>query len=202
MKKQEWVPVTIRPGLKPVESLIRGFQKVFPKKLTESDVHSFLAGSQSLGDLINEKGLGSHNYYLVVDQFEELFRNGLSVKKKKKNGRNPENIRFVDLLVKAVNEDRPGIFVMLSIRSDFIDACSTYRSLTEQMNKSKYLLPQMTRDALSKAITGPIRQAGASVESGFEEYLLDDHGGGGCSASNAAACANENMGLLDPAGGF
>jgi WD40 repeat protein len=173
-EKQEWVPVTIRPGLKPVESLIRGFQKVFPKKLTESDVHSFLAGSQSLGDMINEKGLGSHNYYLVVDQFEELFRNGLSVKKKKKNGKNPENIRFVDLLVKAVNEARPGIFVMLSIRSDFIDACSTFRSLTEQMNKSKYLLPHMTRDALAKAITGPIRQAGASVESGFEEYVLDD----------------------------
>ncbi|MEN8229265.1 MAG: hypothetical protein ABFS38_13990 [Bacteroidota bacterium] len=173
-EKQEWVPVSIRPGHKPLENLIRGFQKVFPKKVTESDVHSFLSGSQSLGDLINEKGLGSHNYYLVVDQFEELFRSGPSVKKKKKNGRNPEAIRFVELLVKAVTEEKPGIFVMLSIRSDFIDACSMYRSLTEQMNKSKYLLPQMTREALSKAIMGPIRLTGATVESGFEEYLLDD----------------------------
>lgn len=173
-EKQEWVPVSIRPGPKPVESLIRGFQKVFPKKITESDVQSFLSGSQSLGDLINEKGLGSHNYYLVVDQFEELFRSGPSVKKKKKNGRTPETIRFVDLLIKAVSEERPGIFVMLSIRSDYIDACSMYRSLTEQMNKSKFLLPQMTREALSRAIMGPIRLAGATVESGFEEYLLDD----------------------------
>ncbi len=173
-ENQEWVPVSIRPGQKPVESLIRGFQKVFPKKVTESDVQSFLSGSQSLGDLINEKGLGSHNYYLVVDQFEELFRNGPSGKKKKRNGRNPESVRFVDLLMKAASEERPGIFVMLSIRSDYIDACSMFRALTEQMNKSKYLLPQMTREALSKAIMGPIRLAGAGVETGFEEYLLDD----------------------------
>ena len=173
-EKQEWVPVSIRPGQKPVESLIRGFQQVFPKKVTESDVQSFLSGSQSLGDLVNEKGLGSHNYYLVVDQFEEIFRNGLSSKKKKKNGRSPETVRFVDLLIKAVTEEKPGIFVMISIRADYIDACSMYRTLTEQLNRSKYLLPLMAREALSKTIMGPIRLAGAVVESGFEEYLLDD----------------------------
>lgn len=173
-EKKEWVPVSVRPGTRPVENLIRGVQQVFPKKITESDVQSFLAGFQSLGDLLNEKGLGSHNYYLVVDQFEELFISGPSQRKKKKNGRTPETVRFVELLVKAVTEERPGIYVMLSIRSDFIDACSTYRMLTEQMNRSKYLLPQMNRDALSKAILGPIRKSGADVEPGFEEYLLDD----------------------------
>jgi WD40 repeat protein len=169
---QEWVPISIRPGVKPVESLIRGFQQVFPKKLSESDVESFLSSSQTLGGLINDKGLGSHNYYLVVDQFEDLFRN--QIFNQKKNGRSPEAARFVDLLMNAVNDKKPGIYVMLSIRSDFLDACSLYRNLTEKMNKSKYLLPQMTREALSRAILGPIHQAGASVEPGFGEYLLDE----------------------------
>ncbi|MCK5136024.1 MAG: hypothetical protein KAR19_09585 [Bacteroidales bacterium] len=170
-EKQEWVPVTIRPGLKPVESLIRGFQQVFPKKMKEPDVQSFLSGTQSLGDLINEKGLGSHNYYLVVDQFEELFRSGPTIRK---SGKNPDTSRFVDLLVNAARNEHPGIFVMISIRMDFIDSCSAYRALTEQMNRSKYLLPQMTGEALSKAIMGPIQQSGASVEPGFAEHLLDD----------------------------
>ena len=173
-ENQEWVPISIRPGVKPVESLIRGFQQVFPTKLTEKDVLHFLSGSQSLGDLVNEKGLGNHNYYLVIDQFEELFRNQMFGQNKKKNGRSPEAKRFVDLLMGAVEEKRPGIYVMLSIRSDFIDACAVYRTLTEKMNRSKYLLPQMTREALSKAILGPINQAGANVEAGFGEYLLDD----------------------------
>jgi hypothetical protein len=173
-ENQEWVPISIRPGVKPVESLIRGFQQVFPTKLTEKDVQHFLSGSQSLGDLVNEKGLGNHNYYLVIDQFEELFRNQMFGQNKKKNGRSPEAKRFVDLLMGAVDEKRLGIYVMLSIRSDFIDACAVYRTLTEKMNRSKYLLPQMTREALSKAILGPINQAGANVEAGFGEYLLDD----------------------------
>jgi len=173
-EKQEWVPISIRPGVKPVESLIRGFQQVFPTKLTETDVQKFLSGNQNLEDLINDKGLGNHNYYLVIDQFEELFRNQIFGQKKKKNGRSPEATRFVDLLMDAVDGKRPAIYVMLSIRSDFIDACAVYRTLTEKMNRSKYLLPQMTREALSKTILGPISQVGATAEAGFVDYLLDD----------------------------
>jgi len=170
-EKQEWIPVTIRPGNRPVESLIRGFQQVFPNKLKETDIQSFLAGTQSLNELIIDKGLGSHNYYLVVDQFEELFQRVPSLKK---NGKNPEVSRFVELLVKAAKKERPGIYVMLSIRSDFIDACSNYHSLTDQMNQGKYLLPQMNGESLSEAILGPIQQAGASVEDGFVDLLLED----------------------------
>ncbi|MFH0757640.1 MAG: hypothetical protein V2B15_10160 [Bacteroidota bacterium] len=170
-EKQEWVPVSIHPGPKPVESLVRGFQQVFPKKLKESDVQSFISGSQDLGDLIIEKGLGSHNYFLVVDQFEELFRFGPEVKQ---NGKDPNVRRFVDLLAKATKQERPGIYVMLSIRSDFIEASSAFRSLTELMNRSKYLLPQMSREALSSSIIGPVQQTGARFEPGFVEYLLDD----------------------------
>ena len=118
-ENQEWVPISIRPGVKPVESLIRGFQQVFPTKLTEKDVLQFLTSSQSLGDLVHEKGLGNHNYYLVIDQFEELFRNQIFGQNKKKNGRSPEAKRFVDLLMGAADEKRSGIYVMLSIRSDF-----------------------------------------------------------------------------------
>ena len=170
-KKQEWVPVSVRPGTKPVESLIRGFQQVFPKKLKEADIRSFQSGTRDLGELITEKGLGSHNYLLVVDQFEDLFRSGPPGKK---NGKNPETRRFVDLLVRAAKSERPGIYVMLSIRSDFIEASSTFRSLTDLMNRSKFLLPQMSKEALSASITGPVQQAGARLESGFVDYLLDD----------------------------
>jgi WD40 repeat protein len=170
-KEQEWVPVSVRPGTKPIENLIRGFQLVFPKKLKEADIQPFQSGAKDLGDLIIEKGLGSHNYFLVVDQFEELFRNGTAGKK---NTRDPEIRRFVDQLVKAVRDERPGIYVMLSIRSDFIEASATFRSLTELMNRSKYLLPQMSKQALSDSISGPVQQAGARLEPGFVDYVLDE----------------------------
>ncbi len=170
-EKQEWVPVLVRPGTKPVENLIRSFQQVFPKKLKETDVQSFLAGNQELGDLIIEKGLGSHNYCLVVDQFEELFRRGPAIKVQQKD---PGTRRFVDLLVNATKGKRPGIYVLLSIRSDFIEASAAFRTLTELMNRSKFLLPQMSREALASAISGPVGLTGARLESGFVDYLLDE----------------------------
>ena len=155
-------------------SLIRGFQQVFPQKISNEEVHSFLEASQSIGEFIKEKELGSYHYLLVVDQFEELFTGPSSIRKKKKNGRNPESRQFIENLVNAFEDQETGIHVMLSIRSDFLNVCTSYRLLTDQINKSKYLLPQMNREALSEAITEPIHQSGATVAPGFEKYLLDE----------------------------
>jgi WD40 repeat protein len=171
--KREWVPVLIRPGRRPMESLIRGVQRVFPKNISESDVHSFLKSSQSIGDFLIEKDLGNFHYFLVVDQFEELFTWPV-VQKKRKSGKDPDAIHFISHLMRLVDAAEPQIYLMLSIRSDFLDYCSSYRELTEHLNKSKYLLPQMNRNDLREAILEPFRVAGATVESGFEEYLMSD----------------------------
>ena len=171
--KREWVPVIIRPGRRPMESLIRGFQRVFAKNISESDVHTFLKSSQSVSDFLLEKGLGNFHYFLVVDQFEELFTWPVA-QKKRKSGKNPDAIHFINHLMRLVEAAEPQIFLMLSIRSDFLDYCSSYRELTEHLNRSKYLLPQMNRNDLKEAIVEPFRVAGATVESGFEEYLMND----------------------------
>lgn len=171
--KREWVPVFIRPGRRPMESLIRGVQRVFPKNISESDVHSFLKSSQSIGDFLIEKDLGNFHYFLVVDQFEELFTWPVT-QKKRKSGKNPDAVHFINHLMRLVDASEPQIYLMLSIRSDFLDYCSSYRELTEHLNKSKYLLPQMNRNDLREAILEPFRVAGATVESGFEEYLMSD----------------------------
>ncbi len=171
--KEEWVPVFIRPGKRPLESLIRGFQKVFSKKISESDVHAFLRNTNSLGSFLIEKGLGNYNYFLVVDQFEELFTWPVVVKKRK-SGRNADALPFINHLMELLEEAEPRIYLMLSIRSEFLDYCSNFRGLTEHLNKSKYLLPQMSQQDLKEAIMEPLRVSGASVENGFEDYLLKE----------------------------
>lgn len=170
-EKEEWIPVSVRPGNNPVENLVRGFQKVFPKKLSESDVKAFLSGSRDLADLLVEKGLGSHKYFLVVDQYEDLFRRGTG---QRADNKQAHTSRYVDLLVRAVRSERPSVHVMISIRSDYMEASSGFRALTELMNKSKYILPQMSGEALSDCILGPVQEAGARLEPGFAEYVLED----------------------------
>jgi len=172
--KNEWIPVSIRPGARPMVSLIRGFQQVFPQKISDQEVSAFLSNAQNIGEFLREKNLGNYRYYLVVDQFEELFTGPASIKKKKKNGRNPETRQFIENLVEVAEDKDRGVHVMLSIRSDFLDVCTSYRLLTDQINKSKFLLPLMSREALSEAITEPIIQSGATVAPGFESYLLDE----------------------------
>lgn len=171
--KREWVPIFIRPGKRPMESLIRGIQRVFSKEVSESDVHSFLNSSKSIADFLSDKGLTNYHFFFVVDQFEELFTWPL-VLKKRKSGKNPDAVHFINHLMRMLSEKNIEIYLMLSIRADFLDYCSNYRQLTEYLNKSKYLLPKMSRNDLKEAIVEPFRLAGASVESGFEEYLLND----------------------------
>ncbi len=174
--KENWVPVYIRPGIRPVESLVRGLKKVFPNKITDSDVQVFLQDTRNLSDLILDKELGNYKYFIVVDQFEELFRPDPTVKKKRKNGTNPDSRRFSELLASTVKDQNPEVYVMISIRLDYLDDCSLLRPLSELIGRNRYLLPEMTRESLSRSILGPIHQAGARAEAGFEEFLLDDAG--------------------------
>lgn len=168
---QDWVPISVQPGNQPLVSLLKGFQRVFPKKYSDADVDAFLSDDKTLVDWIREKELSSHSCLIVIDQFEDVFRNEVSGKK---TGRNHEASRLVSLLLNAIESELTGVHVILSIRTDFVRACSAFRSLPEQMNRSKYILQPMTGDALARAISEPIRQAGASCENGFVESLLND----------------------------
>jgi WD40 repeat protein len=171
--KREWVPVFIRPGKRPMESLIRGIQRVFSKDISESDVHSFLNSSQSVAEFLKEKGLTNYYFFFVVDQFEELFTWPV-VLKKRKSGKNPDAVHFINHLMRLVSEKELRTYLMLSIRAEFLDYCSNFRELTEYLNRSKYLLPRMSVNDLKESILEPLQLAGASVESGLEEYLLKD----------------------------
>lgn len=171
--KREWVPVFLRPGKRPMESLIRGIQRVFSKDISESDVHAFLNSSKSIGSFLISKGLTNYHYFFVVDQFEELFTWPL-VLKKRKSGKNPDAVHFISHLMRLVGEREIETYLMLSIRAEFLDHCANYRELTEHLNKSKYLLPKMNQKDLREAILEPLNLAGASIESGFAEYLLND----------------------------
>ncbi|MEA3462354.1 MAG: hypothetical protein U9R49_10775, partial [Bacteroidota bacterium] len=160
--KKEWIIVYIRPGRRPMESLIRGFQRVFSNNISESDVQSFLNNSQSVGDFLNEIGLGNYTYFLVVDQFEELFTWPVRLKKKK-NEKKPDALHFINNLMGLVGAEVPQIFLMLSIRSDFLEYCYPYQELAEHLNSSKYLLPHMNRNDLTEAIREPFSVGGASL---------------------------------------
>jgi len=109
---------------------------------------------------------GTH-LLVVVDQFEEIFRY-----------RTDQSARFVRLLLDATAENQKWarIYVLITMRSDFLGDCAEFHDLPEALNRGQYLVPRMTRDERREAIERPARAAGAEIEPSLVEMLLNDAG--------------------------
>jgi tetratricopeptide (TPR) repeat protein len=113
------------------------------------------------------------NLLVIVDQFEELFRFRRS--RQIENSRD-EAVAFVKLLLEATRQQETPIYVVLTMRSDFIGDCMEYPGLPEAVNTGQYLVPRMTRDELRSAITGPIAVGGGEIAPRLVLRLLNDLG--------------------------
>jgi energy-coupling factor transporter ATP-binding protein EcfA2/predicted nucleic acid-binding Zn-ribbon protein len=127
-----------------------------------------------LGDPEARKG---ENLLVVVDQFEELFR----FARPADSATRDERAAFVRLLIEAAGQQVEGlpsvpIYVMLTLRSDYIGDCSRYPELAAAISASQFLVPRLTRDQLKAAIEGPAAVGGASVTPRLLQRLLGDVG--------------------------
>ena len=111
---------------------------------------------------------------LVIDQFEEVFR--LAARGKKEIVA-ASVAKFVGLMVEVINQPDENIFSIISLRSDFIGDCSRYHGLTQLINNSNYLMPELSPDNYRKAIESPIISAGAKIDPQLLSAILYDLGG-------------------------
>ena len=118
--------------------------------------------------------LDSHeNVAIVVDQFEELFR---FADEARRAGKGDDAPAFVRLLLEASRQTSVPIYVVLTMRSDFLGDCTRFRDLPEAISNSQYLVPRLTRDELKAAITGPLGVSGAEAEPMLVQELLNSVG--------------------------
>ncbi len=107
------------------------------------------------------------NLLILVDQFEELFRY-------RSVGQRDNVEAFVDLLLSAAGNDDAPIYVVLTMRSEYLGVCSLISGLAEQINHSLGLTPRMLREECEAAIVGPSRIAGFNVQPELVNTLLND----------------------------
>ncbi len=129
-------------------------------------------GTLGLADAVRQAKIPrGDNLLVVVDQFEELFRFRHSRQADSKD----EAMAFVKLLLEAARQDL-AIYVVLTMRSDFIGDCMEYPGLPEAINAGQYLVPRMSRDELRLAITGPVAVGGGQIATRLVMRLLNDVG--------------------------
>ena len=71
---------------------------------------------------------------------------------------------------------RCPIYVVLTMRSDFLGDCARFTGLAETINNGEYLVPKLNREQLRQAIEGPARVAGGGVSRRLIQRLLNDVG--------------------------
>ena len=114
------------------------------------------------------------NILIVADQFEELFRFSKYERTSSKGTR--DAVLFINLLLAAIRDRKRRIYVVFTMRSDFIGNCTEFRGLPEAMSNGQYLIPRMSRNEIQLAIAGPVAVAGAEISPQLVSMLLNEVG--------------------------
>lgn len=190
----DWRIAILRPGGDPIGNLARGLAS--PTVLGShddkgDDIQAVMAettlrrSSLGLVELVNRARTklddsgqplfpDYENLLVVVDQFEELFRFKQLIEEENSK---EDAAAFVKLLLEAVGQEgEKKIYVVLTMRSDFLGDCSQFFELPEAINNGQYLIPRMTRDERREAISGPVAVGQGAISEPLVNQLLNDVG--------------------------
>lgn len=135
---------------------------------------SLRRGSLGLVEVARQGRLAAHEKLLVVvDQFEELFRFRAA---RASSSTGDEASAFVKLLLEASQQQEFSIYVVPTMRSDFLGDCAQFQGLPEAINDGQYLIPRMNRDERRFAITGPVGVTRGKITEPLVNRLMNDVG--------------------------
>jgi WD40 repeat protein len=179
MAGPRWREVVMKPGSSPIRNLaeavvgqlqVEGLdERSRLEALIESSPHG-------LPEWVCETcATTGENILIVVDQFEEVFRFadvGKPLSARLASREKAE--QFVAALLQAVRQDNTSIYVLLTLRLDFLGECANYADLSEAINEGQFLIPRMTREQCEEAVVGPAQVLGGHVEPALANEMLND----------------------------
>lgn len=171
-----WSILTMRPGEDPRKSLSMALMQSImadenKNENTEAFIYSMISrGPLGLVEMLAEKRFQKkRNLLLLVDQFEELFR--ICTKTNWDDA-----FAFVNLLLQSSSQTEIPIYVVITMRTDYLGECAQFHGLPEIINEGQYLTPRLTRDQRKIAITGPAAVFGGEIDPQLLNQLLNDMG--------------------------
>ncbi|MEO1055259.1 MAG: High-affnity carbon uptake protein Hat/HatR, partial [Bacteroidota bacterium] len=179
-----WQVAVTRPGSSPIENLAESLLNLDKEYKAASDEEKLInrtalssilrGGSSALVDYAKKHiDKRQDNLFILVDQFEELFRF-------RQSDTNPGAIddasNYVNLLLECIKQVDVPIYLALTMRSEYIGDCALFPGLTQMINNSNYLVPQMGREQKRMAIEGPVAVGGGKISKRLVKRLLNEIG--------------------------
>lgn len=173
----DWTIASFRPGIDPFGNLADAlastgdfrFEGVDSRQSVLSKLKEGTVGLCSLAAGLPDKG--NNRLLIIIDQFEELFHyseHGTS----ERGGKDASS--FIDMVVRTVREKTSNIFFIVTMKPDLIGECAKYPGLAALINSSSYFIPLMASDDFREVITGPVRYAGADIDTDLVELILSE----------------------------
>jgi WD40 repeat protein len=174
--REHWMIASMKPGQEPLSNLVGAVLeqvKETAEKTTAKEVMEKIKeeGVDALLHLLQPLWKGETNFFLLVDQFEELFRIAINQNEVKSKD---EATDFVNILLALAEQKELPVYVVITMRSDFIGDCTQFFGLPEALNKSQYLVPRLTRTQLKTTIEGPVKLFKGKIDPVLTARLLND----------------------------
>jgi WD40 repeat protein/energy-coupling factor transporter ATP-binding protein EcfA2 len=183
-----WRITTFRPAGRPLASLAGALARLEGIRQTDDDgtvrasriLADLKSGALGLIEAVRQFKHDGDNLLLIVDQFEELFRfpqideDNLDASTAARFAAHNDALAFVKLLLAATSQQDVPIYVVITMRSDFLGPCAEFPGLAEAINRGAYLVPKLGREQLKEAIEGPIRVGGREISDRLSNKILNE----------------------------
>ncbi len=177
-KYNSWLIADFKPEKNPFISLCESIseQLEISKEKTQSELKY---GFSSLAKLYKESpffadGEQGKNLLIIADQFEEVFTNLENFS----NGKpSDESYITINLLLETIRLsviEKLPIYVIFTMRSDFISQCTVFKNLPEYIAYSQFFVPQLKRNEIRQVIEEPAKLAGGSISPRLTEIIINN----------------------------
>lgn len=191
-----WTVADFRPERSPFENLSKAIGRALNIEQTSTVASELSYGFSALADLYKSSKLyldedskafkeadeadrkaqqrETANLIILVDQFEEFFTNPENYNRGSTS--NDANL-VLNLLLEtariAIESDLP-IYIVFTMRSDFIGQCAAFRGLPEYIGFSQFFVPRLNRKQLQEVIEEPADLSGNRISRRLTERLIHD----------------------------
>jgi Tol biopolymer transport system component/energy-coupling factor transporter ATP-binding protein EcfA2 len=120
----------------------------------------------------------SANLLILVDQFEEFFTNSENYRD---GVASPVAQIAVNVLIETIRiarEENLPVYVVFTMRSDYIGQCVAFRGFAELIGLSTYFVPRLKREEVQEVIQSPAILNGDRISVRLTHRILNDLGEG------------------------
>ena len=134
--RSRWHIVTVRPGGDPLGRFAQNLASI--KELDGCIRDDLRQSSLALAKAL-ERSMSAgrwdadSNLLIIADQFEELFRHAADVR----DSGWDERSTFVKLLIEAARVPDLPLYVVMTMRSEYLGDCAQFRDLPETINEGR-----------------------------------------------------------------